>query len=165
MGEILCVLMSFKDGLWPLLVTRNNLVLLGSLCSMMLAMPLVLLRSLMLKPQQLVNLWVPRLLNLPTWQVTNWCMIGFTAVSETMSHIGLESPETPTETLLMLALEMLWHLLCGMMVSPTILATTKIALMSIRIQILMFKANGTIGAAITKQDLFAKLPLLLLKSN
>ena len=65
----------------------------------------------------------------------------------------------------MLALEMIWHLLCGMMVSPTILATTKIASMSIRIQILMFKANGTIGAAITKQDLFAKLPLLLLKSN
>ena len=102
-----------------------------------------------------------------------------------MSHIGLESPETPTESkifplkcqvqtvkvffrfvaLLMLALEMIWHLLCGMMVSPTILAMTKIALMSTRIQILMFKANGTIGAAITKQDLFAKLPLLLLKSN
>merc|ERR1711860_226557 len=100
--EILCALMSFKDGLWPLLITRNNHVLLDSLCSMMLAMPLVPLRSLMLKPLQLVNLWVPKLLNLLTCQVTNWCTIGFTAVSETMSHIGLESPETPTESKIIL---------------------------------------------------------------
>merc|ERR1711860_417468 len=76
--EILCALMSFKDGLWPLLITRHGHVLLDSLCSMMLAMPLVPLRSLMLKPLQLVNLWVPKLLNLLTWQVTNWCTIGIT---------------------------------------------------------------------------------------